>query len=86
MATLCALSNCNKRASYYMGVEEGRGVRRGIVCATHDRWAGRRNLAAWKPWMSRADIIEWDNKFCKHPDLKALDEYVSSVDPEDCLE
>jgi hypothetical protein len=83
---LCALNSCSNGASYYMGWGEGQGVWHGMVCATHDKQFGRQNIAKWKPWMSRQTIADWDNKFCKHPELKTLQKYVFSVDPEDCLE
>lgn len=78
----CVLEECTRLGSYYIGWEEHGIKRYGKVCATHDRQIGRENLAGWKPWMKKQKILDWDKRFCRHPDWTGLEQYLYSIDPE----
>ena len=44
----CAIPACNREAKYFMGwTDENKEKHWGLVCTTHDRFLGRKNLVSF---------------------------------------
>jgi len=55
----CQFKHCNRKAAYFIGWSTSDGKKWGMVCATHDKELGRKNLLNY---MSLEEAIESDRK------------------------